>query len=104
MKVMPYTILTIAMYGRFPWINRDASGVVRIPVPRLANHLKTRAHRVEDALKQLDKWKLVRAYRWWGTYFELELNPPIGMCIYTNVPEVIVNADEDYEAEKNVHG
>jgi hypothetical protein len=91
LKSLPYTILTISMYGKFDWINRDSLGVVRIPVPRLATHLRTRAHRLEAALAQLDKWGLIRGYRWYGTYFQIDLLPPIGMAIYVDVPEVIVN-------------
>ena len=87
-RLIPYKLLMISLYGQMKWISRDSLGVVRLPVPKLASHLKLRAGDVHEALKTLKTWGLIETYGWWGSFAEITPIIPEGMCLLVDAPEV----------------
>lgn len=89
-QLLPYKILTVALYGQMSWISRDSLGVVRLPVPKLASHFKTRAGEINDAVQTLSSWGLIQSSKSWGSFVELTPHVPQGMCLVIDAPAMRV--------------
>ena len=87
-QLLPYKVLTLALYGQMPWINRDSLGIVRLPVPKLASHFNTRAGEINAAVQTLSTWGLIQSSKGWGSYVELTPHVPQGMCLVIDAPEI----------------
>jgi len=96
-RVLPYKIHAILLYGRFKWLSRDNQGTVRSPTAIFSQRVKVKPERIKECLETLDNWGLIRHFRWWGHYFEVDVEIPVGMCIYTKVPEVVVPSEWEPE-------
>jgi hypothetical protein len=87
-QLLPYKVLILALYGRMPWISRDSLGVVRLPVPKLASHFRTRSGEINDAIRTLDTWGIIESSKWWGSFVELTPHVPQKMCLIVDAPEI----------------
>lgn len=80
--VLPYKLLTILMYGRFRWLHRDGAGWVRCTTRQMCVYLNTEPDHVKGCLKSLENWGVIRKLNHYGTYWEVQLEIPVGMAIY----------------------
>ena len=80
-QLLPYKLIMLSLYGRMNWVSRDRLGVIRLPVPKLASHFRTRAGEISKAVSALKDWQLIEDYKWWGSYVEITPFVPEGMCV-----------------------
>ncbi len=91
--LLPYKLLTILLYGQFGWLKRDGQGWARCPVLASRNYLKTNPENLRCALTSLENWGVIKKYHWYKNWFEVELEIPQGMALYT--PAIILTARKD---------
>lgn len=73
----PYKLLVTMLYGKHKWIERDGP-TVRLPVPRLANHMRIRAGRLREYTYLLEDWGVVASVRWNPYWVTITLLAPEG--------------------------
>lgn len=92
-SMLPYKMLIIILYGRFKWVDRDPSGIVRVSIPMACYHMNIRRKRLYRTLEELDDWGLID--KWEGKLHVLRVQPviPIGMAFTIAAKTIENNAD-----------
>lgn len=97
--VGPYKLLMVILFGKFKWVERDGA-MVRIPLARLAGHMKTRSGRIQEYLYLLEDWGLVSNLRWNPYWFSVTPETPQNMAWIVGAGQPIdileINNDNPY--------